>query len=37
MKVLISLDRGSWVMAHEAQTDYLVLGAAFVLLVGAGR
>ena len=36
-KILISLDRGFWVMAHEARTDYLMLlGATFVSFMRAG-
>jgi uncharacterized membrane protein YphA (DoxX/SURF4 family) len=37
-KVPILLKSGVWAMAHEARTDYaMLLGSAFVSLVGAGR
>jgi uncharacterized membrane protein YphA (DoxX/SURF4 family) len=36
-KIPILLRSGFWSMAHEARTDYaLLLGAVFLLLVGAG-
>jgi len=37
-KVPILLHSGFWSMAHEARTDYsMLLGAVFLLIVGAGR
>jgi putative oxidoreductase len=37
-KVPILLKSGFWAMAHEARTDYsMLLGAVFLLVVGAGR
>jgi uncharacterized membrane protein YphA (DoxX/SURF4 family) len=37
-KVPILMKSGFWAMAHEARTDYaMLLGALFLLLVGAGR
>jgi uncharacterized membrane protein YphA (DoxX/SURF4 family) len=37
-KVPILLKNGFWAMAHEARTDYaMLLGAIFLLIVGAGR
>ena len=37
-KIPILLKNGFWAMAHEARTDYsMLLGCAFLLLVGAGR
>jgi uncharacterized membrane protein YphA (DoxX/SURF4 family) len=36
-KIPILLKSGFWKMAHEARTDFsMVLGALFLLLVGAG-
>ena len=36
-KIPIGLERGFWVMAHEARTDYsMLLGSLFLLLVGGG-
>jgi len=32
------LTKGFWAMAHEARTDFsMLLGALFLLIVGAGR
>lgn len=37
-KVPILLEKGFWVMAHEARTDWsMLLGSTFLLIVGAGR
>jgi uncharacterized membrane protein YphA (DoxX/SURF4 family) len=37
-KIPILLKSGFWAMAHEARTDYaMLLGGAFLLIVGAGR
>jgi uncharacterized membrane protein YphA (DoxX/SURF4 family) len=37
-KIPILLNSGFWAMAHEARTDYaMLLGAVFLLIVGAGR
>ena len=37
-KIPILLDRGFWVMAHEARTDWaMLLGALFLAVMGAGR
>jgi putative oxidoreductase len=37
-KVPILIKSGFWATAHEARTDYsMLLGCAFLLLVGAGR
>jgi putative oxidoreductase len=37
-KIPILLKSGFWAMAHEARTDYaMLLGAVFLLIVGAGR
>ena len=37
-KIPILQKSGFWAMAHEARTDYaMLLGAAFLLIVGAGR
>jgi uncharacterized membrane protein YphA (DoxX/SURF4 family) len=37
-KIPILMKSGFWAMAHEARTDYaMLLGSAFLLLVGAGR
>ncbi|HYE72558.1 MAG TPA: DoxX family protein, partial [Blastocatellia bacterium] len=37
-KIPILLNKGFWSMAHEARTDFaMLLGSAFLLIVGAGR
>src|SRR2546426_5938516 len=37
-KIPIMLKSGFWAMAHESRTDYaMLLGAVFLLIVGAGR
>jgi putative oxidoreductase len=37
-KIPILLKSGFWAMAHEARTDFVImLGAVFLLIVGAGR
>lgn len=37
-KIPILLEKGFWVMAHEARTDLsMLLGSIFLLLVGSGR
>jgi uncharacterized membrane protein YphA (DoxX/SURF4 family) len=37
-KVPLLVKSGFWAMAHEARVDYsMLLGAVFLLMVGAGR
>lgn len=37
-KVPILMDKGFWSMAHDSRTDFaMLLGAVFLLIVGAGR